>query len=75
MPLAKHNLITQSLSICDLEIANTTLVALVKSKEHGNLIDVNLLVQLILNPEEIPNLKNEYRMTTNAAAVDSLIAP
>lgn len=81
MPPAKHNPVTQHIlgSEGDLTVVIATAVAaLAKSQEHDNLIDTNLLVGLLLNPEEIPKLVNERGLATNAktsaATIDSLVA-
>ncbi|KAG5623348.1 hypothetical protein H5410_008566 [Solanum commersonii] len=68
MAPAKHNAVTESPSTRDLTIVVATVVAaLAKSLEQGSLINTNLLVRLLLNPEEIPKLMNERGMTTNSA--------
>ncbi|XP_055805246.1 zinc finger CCCH domain-containing protein 6-like [Solanum dulcamara] len=68
MPPAKHNPVTKSPSTCDLTVAvATAITALAKNQEQGSLIDANLLVRLLLNPEEIPKLMNEHGSANNAA--------
>ncbi|KAH0701208.1 hypothetical protein KY284_015423 [Solanum tuberosum] len=68
MAPTKHNPVTESPSTHDLTVAvATTVAALAKSQEQGSLIDTNLLVRLLLNPEEIPKLMNERGIATNTA--------
>ncbi|XP_049383721.1 zinc finger CCCH domain-containing protein 45-like [Solanum stenotomum] len=81
MPPAKHNPVTQNIPGFegDLTVAIATAVAaLAKSQEQDSLIDTNLLVRLLLNPEEIPKLMNERGLATNAktgaVTIDSLVA-
>ncbi|KAJ8567607.1 hypothetical protein K7X08_019815 [Anisodus acutangulus] len=50
----------------DLMVAVATAVAaLAKSQEQGSLIDTDLLVKLLSNPEQIQKLMNEHGMATN----------
>ncbi|XP_049383012.1 zinc finger CCCH domain-containing protein 45-like [Solanum stenotomum] len=68
MAPAKHNPVTESPSTRDLTVdVATAVAALAKSQEQGSWIDTNLLVRLLLNPEEIPKLMNERGMNTNVA--------
>ncbi|KAJ8545752.1 hypothetical protein K7X08_018335 [Anisodus acutangulus] len=50
----------------DLMVAvATTVAALAKSQEQGSLIDTDLLVKLLRNPEQIQKLMNEHGVVTN----------
>ncbi|KAH0700179.1 hypothetical protein KY284_014394 [Solanum tuberosum] len=74
MAPAKHNPITESPSTRDLTVdVATTVAALAKSQEQGSRIDTNLLVRLLLNPEEIPKLMNERGMNTNVATAAAVV--
>lgn len=81
LPPANHNPVTQNIPGFegDVTVAIATAVAaLAKSQEQGSLIDTNLLVRLLRNPEEIPKLMNGREMATSAktgaTTVDSLFA-
>ncbi|CAN4078765.1 unnamed protein product [Withania somnifera] len=61
MPPANHNPVTQFPSTCanpNMTVA-VAVAALAKALEQGSLIDSELLVNLLLNPGEIPKLMSE----------------
>ncbi|CAK8569492.1 unnamed protein product [Lathyrus sativus] len=59
-------------SMSDVAAASVALTSIVKSSEHGNLIDRELLNNILNNPEVIEKLVRDYGVQNNAQYVQNM---